>query len=200
MEITTITGFARDSIQDTIKMLEERGFYVLHSGATSNAPRTHHKTLQARRRARETDTVRLARELEQRRLQRRREQQSFKGKWRALKKSLNSRARKKGEVHSFHVSLAEWHYLWRKAGYLTKGDGTSVPAWKMRGRDKEGGWGNSPEVVQLRRWDLNRPYTLDNLYVVYKDSILADGYQLAEQLLNEEELDENNLKIVEEKT
>ncbi len=75
------------------------------------------------------------------------------------------------------MSFEDWQQLWARAGTLTLGDGTEKPAWLMRGRTR--GWVNDIDVVQLRRWDLSKPFSLENVYVLYKGDILADGAEIA---------------------
>lgn len=164
-----------DSILEQIRALEEHGFYLHSVGFKSKAPRVHHHTKAARAR-KPSEDVR-----ESRRAMWRRKQGTLKGKWRHLKKTM----RQRGVVSNYvEMSYDDWVLLWRKAGAITLGDGSTILAWKARGRSKEGGWGDCPEKPQLRRWDLEKPYTLANTYVQYKGYVLADGDLLSEQKLN----------------
>lgn len=87
------------------------------------------------------------------------------------------------------MSFEEWALLWGEAGDITLGDGTKRPAWKMRAKGNAAFEGGKEGIVQMRRWDTKKPYSLDNVYVEYKNRVLADGYELsleiAEQKIND---------------
>lgn len=189
MKIDTIHHIAEDSIANTIKLLESRGFYLLRAGAVSKAPAIHHKTRRAEAKRRAEERWPLAQRIEVRRARERRRQASLRGRWRHLMRTY----RKRGLGI---MSFEEWTLLWRKAGNITLGDGSELVAWRARGRWY--GWVDSTECVQLRRWDLAKDWTLSNTYVQWRGDILADGYEVEqEQLIAEQELnditsDENN--------
>lgn len=184
---SSLGELSEDSILEQIRKLEDRGFYLHMVGYASKAPRTHHKTRAAAKRRRDSSPERRA--FLQARW--RRQQGTLKGKWRHMKRTLNSRAKTRPS-YAFLISLEDWTLLWRKAGNITLGDGSKQLAWKARGRDTGCGWGAEPQRPQLRRWDTSKPYTLDNVYVQYKNQVLADGELIYEQKLNDEKEFENN--------
>ena len=167
MNIDTYTLLERDSLADAIKRLEDRGFFLHRLGFHSKAPRTHHRTREANRRA----SALLPHRVETKRAWERRKQATFKGRWRHMRRS---------QREGF-MSFEDWEALWKRAGSIELGDGTSRPAWQMRARGTPG-WDLAPQRVGLRRWDTSGPYSLENVYVVYKDRTLADGAEIVADL------------------
>lgn len=193
MKLQTIKDISEDGILSSIKELEANGFFLHLVGFNSKAPRTHHITRAAQKRRRDSTEERKA----FKRARWRRQQGTLKGKWKHMKRTLNSRA-KTQPSYAFLISYPEWVMLWRKAGKIALGDGSEKLAWQARGRDTACGWGAEPQRPQLRRWDVGEPYTLGNVYVQYKKQVLADGELIAEQIaiaereINEEKEFENN--------
>ena len=170
MNMDTFNMLTRDSVQEAIQRLEDRGFFLHRLGFVSKAPRTHHSKRQAILRAARA----LPHRVEARRALERRKQATMRGKWRHLRRSSGREG---------FMSFEQWVALWKEAGTITLGDGSEKSAWKMRGRGK--GWTAETEVVQLRRWDLTKPFSLDNVYVTYKGRTLADGQEIAEREIND---------------
>jgi hypothetical protein len=77
------------------------------------------------------------------------------------------------EKWAWLISPMEWVELWATASPIPLGDGSFAPAHTKRGR-------NPQTDVQLRRKDTGKPWTKDNMDVMYKGQSL-----LAEQKLNE---------------
>ena len=142
MNIDTYTLLERDSLADAIKRLEDRGFFLHRLGFHSKAPRTHHRTREANRRA----SALLPHRVETKRAWERRKQATFKGRWRHMRRS-------------------------QREGFMSFEDWEGTPGWDLQ-----------PQRVGLRRWDTSGPYSLENVYVVYKDRTLADGAEIVADL------------------
>lgn len=89
------------------------------------------------------------------------------------------------------MSFEEWQMFWREAGFVRLGNGDEVLAWKARGRDF--GWTEATDCVQLRRWDLDKPWVLENTYAQYKGQVICNGFDVSNKIKHLEK----NLKIVE---
>lgn len=99
-----------------------------------------------------------------------RERATLKGQWREMKKWTGYRERwyrrrkdiVRAEASALAISLLDWIELWHSIGPLPNDQGTMLPAWQLRGRDKS--WD-----VQLRRKDKTKPWTLENVDILYKN-------------------------------
>lgn len=180
MKIQTISSITEDSILKQIKALEGRGFFLHTAGFKSNAPRTHHKTREKRRREKKREDRANPEKLLKSRAKWIRDKTTFKGRYNQWRSSLRSQH---PQWYNEILSFDEWRLLWKKAGNITLGDGSTKPAWRMRGGN--GMLEKEPIRPQIRRWDTKKPYVLSNLYVVVGTKVLADGELLAEQILNE---------------
>lgn len=161
-----------------IKRLEDSGFYLFD---VWHRPEKKRKGPQGRRKAKDM----LPHVLEVKRAYWRRGKATLRGKYNHMRWQI---LKQHPEHEGVFMSFDEWSLLWRKAGSITLGDGSQRLAWQARGRDEGGGWAKEPQRPQLRRWDLAKPFTIDNTYVAYKEGTLADGELIAEQFLNDNTL------------
>lgn len=178
MKLDTYTTITEDSVMAQIRKLEDSGFYLLD--VWHKPSKKQRKALQGRRKAKDMSPH----QLEVKRAYWRRGKATLRGKYNHMKWQIN---KQHPEHEGQFMSFEDWQLLWRKAGTIPLGDGTNKLAWKARGRDEGGGWAKEPQRPQLRRWNLDKPYTLENVYVAYKAGVLADGETLAEQFLNDDE-------------
>ena len=88
---------------------------------------------------------------------------SVSGRWRQLKKEYERRGQK------WDISLEDWKRLWEQAGTVLVGE-KRIPLFLLRGRDKE--------AAKVYRIDWEKGWRIDNVVVMYKGSIMANGRKL----------------------
>jgi hypothetical protein len=89
------------------------------------------------------------------------------GTWMHLRKTYASRARLKGEESPWKISLEEWKALWTEAGV----DQYGRTIFSLRGKRKE--------QAKAYRIDRTKPWTLDNMIVVYEGDVKANGRKIS---------------------
>lgn len=88
---------------------------------------------------------------------------SVSGRWRQLKKEYGRRGKQ------FDITLEEWKQLWKEAGGVQIGE-KWIPLFSLRGRGKE--------AVKVYRIDWDKGWVLDNVVIMYKGAIRANGRNL----------------------
>ena len=93
------------------------------------------------------------------------------GAWKHLRKTYASRARKRGNSTTWLVSLTEWWLLWQAAGTVRMRDGATHTIFSRRGSKRGDArvWRISPE----------KPWTLENMVIIFNGEIVANGRKLA---------------------
>lgn len=96
------------------------------------------------------------------------------GTWKHLKKTYESRARKRGIECQWKISLEEWWTLWRASGSIQSLSKNGRTLFSLRGKGKD----------DCKVWRINplAPWTLDNMLVIYQGEIYANGRKLCQQL------------------
>lgn len=98
------------------------------------------------------------------------ERETLKGQWRHMKKACREKQKKPGneEKWAWKISPMEWMELWGSCRKIAMGDGSLREPHLLRGR-------NPATDVQLRRKDTSKPWTKDNMDVMYKgQSLIAE--------------------------
>lgn len=93
------------------------------------------------------------------------------GTWKHLTKTYRSRAKARGEENKWKISLEDWKKLWETAGSRQLTDGSWISYFALRGRSKD--------ACKLWRIDEAKDWTLDNVVVLYKGQVVANGRQLS---------------------
>jgi hypothetical protein len=101
---------------------------------------------------------------------------SPKGAWMHLRKTYKSRARARGEESKWLISLQEWLLLWQEAGMERLSNTASVSLFKLRSKDLAG--------AKVMRIDIQKPWQLDNMVVMYRGNVRANGRKIKQDMLN----------------
>lgn len=103
---------------------------------------------------------------------------SVSGSYYNLRKSYRLREKKRiakgAKPLEFKLSLEDWKRLWEAAGTITQADGSLMPVFKLRGRGKDS--------AKLWRIDDQKPWQLDNVIVLYRGRVVANGRALAKNV------------------
>lgn len=164
-------------VQSLLDKLKKEGVELKEK--KRSGPVAAQKRARARRKARgatrvaDEDKKRLQRDTA--RLRELRRYDTLYGSWKMLRRAYRKETRDGRKHREFEISPEEWIILWLEAGNITLGDGVSVPAWKLRGR-------NFNKDVTLCRHSDQRGFHLDNLMVRYRGATLADGRKIKERL------------------